>query len=74
VYEHLDWAARMRIIMGMAYCLQYMHHELEPPVAVYDMRSDAIFMTDDYAAKVSYLFDGVSFVFWDWEFSQGMVH
>jgi hypothetical protein len=74
VYEHLDWAARMRIIMGMAYCLQYMHHELEPPVAVNDMRSDAIFMTDDYAAKVSYLFDGVSFVFWDWEFSKGMVH
>jgi hypothetical protein len=55
VYEHLDWAARMRIIMGMAYCLQYMHHELEPPVAVNDMRSDAIFMTDDYAAKVSYI-------------------
>lgn len=53
VYEHLDWAARMRIIMGMAYCLQYMHHELEPPVAVNDMRSDAIFMTDDYAAKIA---------------------
>lgn len=53
VYEHLDWAARMRIIMGIAYCLQYMHHELEPPVAVNDMRSDAIFMTDDYAAKIS---------------------
>ncbi|XP_051223644.1 protein MALE DISCOVERER 2 [Lolium perenne] len=55
VYEHLDWAARMRIIMGMAYCLQYMHHELEPPVAVNDMRSDAIFMTDDYAAKIAYV-------------------
>uniref|UniRef100_A0ACD5VDK8 Uncharacterized protein n=1 Tax=Avena sativa TaxID=4498 RepID=A0ACD5VDK8_AVESA len=53
VYEHLDWAARMRIIMGMAYCLQYMHHELDPPVAVNDMRSDAIFLTDDYAAKIA---------------------
>lgn len=53
VFEDLDWAARMRVIMGLAYCLQYMHHELDPPVAINDIRSDAIFMTDDYAAKVS---------------------
>ncbi|EMS57675.1 putative LRR receptor-like serine/threonine-protein kinase MRH1 [Triticum urartu] len=53
VFEDLDWAARMRIIMGLAYCLQYMHHELDPPVAINDIRSDAIFMTDDYAAKKS---------------------
>ncbi|XP_006645618.1 protein MALE DISCOVERER 2 isoform X2 [Oryza brachyantha] len=52
-FEHLDWAARMRIIMGVSYCLQYMHHELNPPVAINDMRSDTIFMTDDYAAKVA---------------------
>lgn len=30
--EHLDWNARTRIIMGIAYCLQYMHHDLNPPV------------------------------------------
>lgn len=53
-FEHLDWAARMRIIMGVAYCLQYMHHDLNPPVAITDMRSDTIFMTDDYAAKVQF--------------------
>ncbi|KAI5005940.1 hypothetical protein ZWY2020_033183 [Hordeum vulgare] len=53
VFEDLDWAARMRIIMGLAYCLQYMHHELDPPVAINDIRSDAIFMTDDYAAKIA---------------------
>ncbi|XP_052147287.1 protein MALE DISCOVERER 2-like isoform X1 [Oryza glaberrima] len=52
-FEHLDWAARMRIIMGVAYCLQYMHHDLNPPVAITDMRSDTIFMTDDYAAKIA---------------------
>lgn len=51
--EHLDWAARMRIIMGVSYCLQYMHHELNPPVAINDVRSDTIFMTDDYAAKIA---------------------
>lgn len=51
-FEHLDWAARMRVIMGIAYCLQYMHHELSPPVAIHDVRSDTTFISDDYAAKV----------------------
>lgn len=50
--EHLDWNARMRIIMGTAYCLQYMHHDLNPPVAHVNLRSAAIYLTDDYAAKV----------------------
>uniref|UniRef100_A0A0A9DIE0 Protein kinase domain-containing protein n=1 Tax=Arundo donax TaxID=35708 RepID=A0A0A9DIE0_ARUDO len=52
-FEHLDWAARMRIIMGIAYCLQYTHHELNPPVAINDVCSETIFMTDDYAAKIA---------------------
>ncbi|KAK4787907.1 hypothetical protein SAY86_011740 [Trapa natans] len=51
--EHLDWNARVRIIMGIAYCLQYMHHEINPPVAHSSLNSDAIFLTDDYAAKVA---------------------
>ncbi|XP_022715756.1 protein MALE DISCOVERER 2-like isoform X2 [Durio zibethinus] len=50
--EHLDWNTRMRIIMGVAYCLQYMHHDLNPPVAHSNLSSTAIFLTDDYAAKV----------------------
>ncbi|XP_042477359.1 protein MALE DISCOVERER 2-like [Macadamia integrifolia] len=50
--EHLDWNARMRIIMGIAYCLQYMHHELNPPVAHSNLQSSAVFLTDDYAAKI----------------------
>ena len=51
-FEDLDWAVRMRVIMGIAYCLEYMHHELNPPVAIHDVRSDSIFISDDYAAKV----------------------
>ncbi|ONK69063.1 uncharacterized protein A4U43_C05F18900 [Asparagus officinalis] len=51
-YEHLEWSARMRVIMGMGYCLQYMHHELNPPVTLSDLRSDAVFITDDFAAKI----------------------
>ncbi|CAA0817789.1 Leucine-rich repeat protein kinase family protein [Striga hermonthica] len=50
--EHLDWNARMRIVMGAAYCLQYMH-ELNPPVAHINLTSKDIFLTDDYAAKIA---------------------
>lgn len=38
--------------MGTAYCLQYMHQELNPPVAHPNLNSSSIFLTDDYAAKV----------------------
>ncbi|KAJ6333399.1 hypothetical protein OIU77_009297 [Salix suchowensis] len=51
--EHLDWNTRLRIIMGVAYCLQYMHHDLNPPIAHSKLSSRAIFLTDDYAAKIA---------------------
>jgi hypothetical protein len=38
--------------MGTAYCLQYMHHDLNPPVAHTKVNSKLIMLTDDYAAKV----------------------
>lgn len=50
--EPLDWSTRMRVIMGTAYCLQYMHHDLNPPVAHSNLNSIAILLTDDFAAKV----------------------
>ncbi|KAL3643522.1 hypothetical protein CASFOL_014337 [Castilleja foliolosa] len=50
--EHLDWNSRMRIVMGAAYCLQHMH-ELNPPVAHINLVSKELFLTDDYAAKIS---------------------
>ncbi|KAF6161868.1 hypothetical protein GIB67_002578 [Kingdonia uniflora] len=52
-FDHLDWNSRMRIIMGIAYCLQYMHHELNPPVSHFDLQSNAVYLTDDYAAKIA---------------------
>ncbi|XP_042513475.1 probable inactive receptor-like protein kinase At3g56050 [Macadamia integrifolia] len=55
--EHLDWGARLRIGMGMAYCLDYMHH-LNPPVAHKDLNSSVIYLTEDYAAQIS------DFEFW----------
>ncbi|KAM7505975.1 hypothetical protein LguiB_004879 [Lonicera macranthoides] len=50
--EHLDWNARTRIIMGTAYCLLHMH-ELNPPVVHSNLNSAAVFLTDDYAAKIA---------------------
>ncbi|WCJ27216.1 Leucine-rich repeat protein kinase family protein [Euphorbia peplus] len=50
--EHLDWSMRMRIIMGIAYCLKYMHHDLNPPIAHSVLTSNHIYLTDDYAAKI----------------------
>ncbi|XP_017221929.1 protein MALE DISCOVERER 2 isoform X2 [Daucus carota subsp. sativus] len=50
--EHLDWNARVRIIMGIAYCLQYMHG-LNPPMPHSNLKSHTIFLTEDYAAKIA---------------------
>lgn len=56
--EHLDWATRLRIAMGMAYCLEYMH-QLNPPIAHCNLQSSSVYLTEDYAAKIS------DFSFWN---------
>ncbi|XP_024973699.1 inactive receptor-like serine/threonine-protein kinase At2g40270 isoform X2 [Cynara cardunculus var. scolymus] len=56
--EHLDWSMRIRIAMGMAYCLEYLH-QLNPPIAHKNLQSSSIHLTEDYAAKIS------DFSFWD---------
>ncbi|XP_008811683.1 protein MALE DISCOVERER 2 [Phoenix dactylifera] len=50
--EQLDWAARLRIAMGVVYCLEYMHG-LDPPVVLRNLNSSSIYLTEDYAAKIS---------------------
>nr|AMM43034.1 LRR-RLK [Vernicia montana] len=50
--EHLDWGMRLRIAMGMAYCLEHMH-QLNPPTTHSNLNSSAISLTEDYAAKIS---------------------
>ncbi|OMO50035.1 hypothetical protein CCACVL1_30670 [Corchorus capsularis] len=50
--EHLDWAMRLRIIMGMAYCLEHIH-QLNPPIPHNNLNSSAVNLTEDYAAKIS---------------------
>uniref|UniRef100_A0A161ZN47 Protein kinase domain-containing protein n=1 Tax=Daucus carota subsp. sativus TaxID=79200 RepID=A0A161ZN47_DAUCS len=50
--EHLDWGMRMRIAMGMAYCLEHMH-QLKPPMIHKNLSSSAVNLSEDYAAKIS---------------------
>ncbi|KAK8517163.1 hypothetical protein V6N13_092449 [Hibiscus sabdariffa] len=50
--EHLDWATRLRIMVGIASCLEHMH-QLNPPVPHSNLSSAAVNLTEDYAAKTS---------------------
>ncbi|XP_042461279.1 protein MALE DISCOVERER 2-like isoform X1 [Zingiber officinale] len=50
--EQLDWAARLRVIMGIAYCLQHME-QLNPPLVIRNLSSSSIYLTEDCAAKIS---------------------
>ncbi|KAG4402700.1 hypothetical protein AAZX31_02G247900 [Glycine max] len=50
--EHLDWGTRLRVATGMAYCLQHMH-QLDPPMTLIKLNSSAVYLTNDYAAKLS---------------------
>ncbi|KAJ3676450.1 hypothetical protein LUZ60_003862 [Juncus effusus] len=48
----LDWSTRLRIAVGIAYCLDHMH-QLDPPVLLTNLDSSTVYLTDDLAAKVS---------------------
>ncbi|KAG2325659.1 hypothetical protein Bca52824_008387 [Brassica carinata] len=50
--EHLDWLMRLRIAMGVAYCLDHMH-ELKPPIAHSNLLSSTLHLTEDYAVKIA---------------------
>ncbi|CAF1851099.1 hypothetical protein Bca4012_031512 [Brassica carinata] len=50
--EHLDWLMRLRIAMGVAYCLEHMH-ELKPPIVHSNLLSSTLHLTEDYAVKIA---------------------
>ncbi|KZV23534.1 hypothetical protein F511_36231 [Dorcoceras hygrometricum] len=50
--EHLDWAMRLRIAMGVAYCLEHMH-QLTPALVHRNLTSSTVYLAEDYAAKLS---------------------
>nr|TKW36668.1 hypothetical protein SEVIR_2G454700v2 [Setaria viridis] len=50
--ENLDWTTRLRVSMGIAYCLEHMQ-QMNPPIVPRNFDSSTIYLTDDFAAKVS---------------------
>ncbi|XP_020599556.1 protein MALE DISCOVERER 2-like [Phalaenopsis equestris] len=50
--EPLDWTTRLRIAMGISYCLDHFLR-LDPPITFRALNSSTIYLTEDYAAKVS---------------------
>uniref|UniRef100_A0A0D9WIU1 non-specific serine/threonine protein kinase n=1 Tax=Leersia perrieri TaxID=77586 RepID=A0A0D9WIU1_9ORYZ len=49
----LDWPARLRVAVGAARGLAYMHHECSPPVVHRDVKSSNILLDAELMAKVA---------------------
>ena len=49
----LSWTRRMRIVIGTAKGLKYLHTELHPPFTISELNSSAVYLTDDFSPKVN---------------------
>ncbi|KAJ8768336.1 hypothetical protein K2173_021489 [Erythroxylum novogranatense] len=60
LYEHLhygegcqlSWTRRMKIILGIARGLKYLHQELDPPFTLSELNSSAVYLTEDFSPKL----------------------
>lgn len=60
LYEHLhyeegcnlSWSRRMKIIIGVAKGLKYLHTEIEPPFTISELNSSAVYLTEDFSPKL----------------------
>ncbi|KAK9121314.1 hypothetical protein Syun_018931 [Stephania yunnanensis] len=60
LYEHLhygegcqlSWFRRMKIIIGIARGLRYLHTEADPSFTVSEINSSAVYLTDDFTPKL----------------------
>uniref|UniRef100_A0A1J3EQ79 Putative LRR receptor-like serine/threonine-protein kinase n=1 Tax=Noccaea caerulescens TaxID=107243 RepID=A0A1J3EQ79_NOCCA len=51
--EHLDWRKRLRIAMGIAYCVEHIQYLNPKPISHTNLNSSSVYLTTDYAAKVA---------------------
>ncbi|QCD80135.1 serine/threonine-protein kinase PBS1 [Vigna unguiculata] len=52
-YGFLTWDARIKILLGTAKALSYLHEAIEPKVVHRDIKSSNILIDDDFNAKIS---------------------
>ncbi|OIV95290.1 hypothetical protein TanjilG_07446 [Lupinus angustifolius] len=52
-YGFLTWDARIKILLGTAKALAYLHEAIEPKVVHRDIKSSNILIDDDFNAKIS---------------------
>ena len=48
----LSWTRRMKIVIGIAKGLRYLHTEIEPPFTISELNSSAVYLTEDFSPKV----------------------
>ncbi|WOL05845.1 putative LRR receptor-like serine/threonine-protein kinase [Canna indica] len=76
LYEHihygdgcqLSWLRRMKIAIGVARGLRYLHTELQPPITIAKLTSSAVYLTEDFSPKL------VDLERWNSIFSMSKVH
>ncbi|KAF2313282.1 hypothetical protein GH714_010129 [Hevea brasiliensis] len=60
LYEHLhygegcqlSWTRRMKIVIGIARGLKYLHTELDVPFTISELNSSAVYLTEDFSPKL----------------------
>ncbi|KAG9143404.1 hypothetical protein Leryth_017788 [Lithospermum erythrorhizon] len=52
-HGYLTWEARIKILLGTAKALAYLHEAIEPKVVHRDIKSSNILIDDDFNAKIS---------------------
>ena len=48
----LSWKRRMKIVVGIARGLKYLHTDLDPPFTISELNSSAVYLTEDFSPKV----------------------
>ncbi|KAJ8560402.1 hypothetical protein K7X08_022262 [Anisodus acutangulus] len=48
----LSWTRRMKIVIGIAKGLKYLHSELDPPFTISELNSNSVYLTEDFSPKL----------------------